>query len=125
MAAGASIVYSVAAVGSTVATLTKVKAGLYTLDVETGDVDTPIRLELHESGLGSSARRISASWKFNPATTDAPGSATKGRASLSFVADANLGSVVTRTELLNEMRWFMGALLKATLLEGLVDGSNE
>jgi len=125
MSAGASIVYSVAAVGTTVATLAQAKRGLYTLDVETGDVDTPIRLELHESGLGSTTRRISASWKFNPATTDAPGSATKGRVSISLMVDANLGSVVTRADLLNEIRWFMGAMLKATLLEGLVDGSNE
>jgi len=125
MAIGSSIVYSIPAVGTTVATLTKVKTGLYTLDVETGDVDTPIRLELGASGVGGVSRRFTTSWKFNPASTDAPGSQTKGRSTLVLSVDANLGSVVTRTELLNEIRWFMGALLKATVLEALVDGSLE
>ncbi len=124
MAAGSSIVYSIPTVGTTVGTLAQAKAGLYTLDVETGDVDTPIRLEIIASPVSSNARRVTATWKFNPSTTDAPGSATKGRVSLSFVVDAALGSVCTRTDLLNECRWFMGALLKSTLLEGLVDGSN-
>lgn len=124
MAAGASVVYSVPTVGSTVGTLTQIKAGEYTVDVETGDVDTPIRLSLRPAVMGSTTRRLMASWKFNPSTTDAPGSQTKGRTTISFMVDANLGSVVTRADLLNEMRWFMGALLKSTLLEGLVDGSN-
>jgi hypothetical protein len=125
MSIGSSVVDSVPTVGSTVHTLAKLQDGLYAVDLETGDVDTPLRLELRPSGLGGIGRKVVATWKFNPAMTDVVGSLTKGRVSCTFSCDASLGSEVTRANLLNHMRWFMGALLKATLLEALVDGSLE
>lgn len=125
MAIGTSIVDSVPAVGTTVHTLDKFQAGIYCAEIETGDVDTLIRLELRPSSIGSTTRKIGSSWKFNPASTDAPGSQTKGRVTITLNVDAALGTVVTRAALLNHIRWHMGALLKATLLEALVDGSLE
>ena len=125
MAIGSSVVDSIPTVGSTVHTLDKLQDGLYAVALETGDVDTPLRLELRPAGLGGMNRRVVATWRFNPAMTDAVGALTKGRVTISFVVDATLGSEITRANLLNHMRWFMGALLKATLLEALVDGSLE
>lgn len=125
MAIGSTINYSVPAVGTTVATLNKVKDGLYTLDVELGDVDVPIRLELRPAGVNSLRRRFGASWKFQPNVLDTLDALTKGKVSVSLNIDATLGSTITTTALANHVRWALGALLKSSLLEDLMAGSLE
>lgn len=123
MSIGTSIVDSIPTVGSTVHTYNKVQEGEFTFGSGSSPIDVPYRLTLRPSDVGSSQRRLGATAKFTPSLNDDPGSLTEGRVTISFNVDATLGATITRTELLNEMRWFMGALLKATLLEALVDGS--
>jgi hypothetical protein len=125
MAIGSSVVSSIAVVGSTVDTLEKAKSGLFIAEQELGDVDLPLTLNLRCSKTLGLFRRFGGTYKFNPSALDTTDALTLGRFSASFNIDAVLGSTITRTELLAKSREFMGALLKATLLEALVDGSLE
>ena len=123
MSIGSSIVDSIPAVGTTVHTYNKVQEGVFLFQSGSSPVDVPYTLTLRPSDVGSSQRRFGATAKYTPNQNDDPGTVTKGRSTISLNVDATLGATLTRTELLNEIRWFMGALLKATLLEALVDGS--
>ncbi len=125
MSIGSTIAYSVPAVGTTVASLSKAKDGVYSLTVETGDVDVPILLTLRPATVTSLNRKLGASWQFRPNVLDTGDALTNGRVSVSFNVDGMLGSNVTRTALLNHIRWFFGALLQTNLLEALVDGGTE
>jgi hypothetical protein len=123
MSLGSSIVDSIAAVGSTVHTLDKIKDAQYVEIIAVGGIDVPLKLDLRTASLGSNRQRFGASWKFNPATNDVPSSLTLGRISISLNVDASLGSNMTPTEVANHVRWFFGAMLKATLIETLQAGS--
>lgn len=123
MSIGSSIDYSVAAVGTTVAAFDKSKEGLFVEMIAVSGVDVPLRLELRTSPLGSLSRRFGATLKFTPQVLDVDGVATKGRITASLSVDAYLGSAVTDANVVLYTRYLMGAVLKATLLEALRDGS--
>jgi len=123
MAAGTSIVNSVAAVGSTVDTLDKLRDGLFSVNVAIGGVNVPKRLELRASPIGTLQRRFGASYKFNPQVLDVPTATSKGRITVTLNIDATIGSEVDEADIVLHVRHFFGALLKSTLLEGLRDGS--
>jgi len=123
MALGSSIVDSIAAVGTTVHTLDKIKDAQYVEIIAVGGIDNPLKLDLRVSALGTNRQRFGATWKFNPATNDIPSALTLGRVSISLNVDASLGSNVTSAEVANHVRWFFGAMLKATLIETLQSGS--
>jgi len=123
MSIGSSIVDSIPTVGATVHTFDKVQEGEFHESSGSTPIDVPLRLMLRPSDAAGSLRRFGATFKFTPSVNDDPGTITKGRSTISLNVDATLGATITRTELLNEIRWFMGALLKATLLENLCDGS--
>jgi len=123
MAAGASIVNSVPSVGTTVDTLSKLKDGLYSVNISVSGTDVPKRLELRASSLGSLNRRFGASYKFNPQVLDVAAAASKGRITITLNVDATQGSAVNDADMVTHVRHFFGALLKSTLLEGLRDGS--
>lgn len=125
MAIGSTVVDSVPTVGSTVNTLAKVKSGSYSVDIESGTIDVPLRLTLRASDVSSLSRRFGATYKFTPSILDAGDAVTRGRISVSLTVDASLGSTITRTALLAYTRQAMGALLQSGLLEALVDGSLE
>lgn len=123
MSIGTSIVDSIPTVGTTVHTYNKVQEGIFTYSSGGSPVDYPYVLTLRPSDISTQTRRFGATARVNPSVNDDPGTVSEGRSTISLNVDATLGATLTRTELLNEIRWFMGALLKATLLEALVDGS--
>jgi hypothetical protein len=123
MALGASIVDSIAVVGSTVHTLAKLADARYAVDVTVGSNDVPLKLDLRTSPTGVGRQRFGATWKFNPGINDVAGVQPLGRISISLNVDASLGSNITTANVANHLRWFMGAMLKATLIEGLQAGS--
>lgn len=123
MAIGTTIDYSIAAVGSTVAAFDKSKEGLFVEQISVSGTDVPMRLELRASPLGSLNRRFGAVMKFTPEVLDVANVATKGRISVSLNVDSYLGSAVTDANIVLYTRWMLGAILKATLLEALRDGS--
>jgi hypothetical protein len=125
MAIGTTIVSSIPTVGTTVDTLEKVSSGEYQNSQEMGTVDVPLVMKLRRSTPGGLFKRFGASYKFNPMILDVSDALTHGRATIALTVDANLGSTITRDELLAKTREFLGALLQAGLLEALVDGSLE
>lgn len=125
MAAGSSIVNSVPTVGTTVDTLAKLKDGLYSVDVTVGSTDVAKRLEIRASPVGTLQRRFGASYKFNPQVLDVPIATSLGRITITLNVDATVGSEVSPSDIVLHVRHFFGAMLKATLLEGLAAGSLE
>jgi len=125
MAIGSTVASSIPTVGTTVDTLNRVASGEFIAVQEMGAIDVPLSLNLRRAGQTGLFRRFGASWKYNPSVLDVNGSQTNGRISVSLNVDSNLGTTITRTELLAKTREFLGALLQAGLLEALVDGSLE
>lgn len=125
MAIGATVVSSIPTVGTTVDTLERVGDGEYQNTQEMGSIDVPLSLKLRRSTVTGLFRRFGASYKFNPCVLDVTDALTKGRITAALTVDANLGTTLTRTEILAKTRQFLGALLQAGLLEALVDGSLE
>lgn len=123
MSLGSSIVDSIPVVGSTVHTLDKTKDAQYVEIIAVGGIDNPLKLDLRTSSIGTNKTRFGASWKFNPSVNDVPSAITLGRISISLNVDATLGSNMTPSEVANHVRWFFGAMLKATVIETLRDGS--
>ena len=123
MAIGTTIDYSVAAVGTTVLNFAIAKEGLFVKQIAVSGVDVPMRLELRTSPLSSLHRRFGAALKLTPEVLDVAGVATKGRISVSLNVDAYLGSFIDATAIPLYTRYFMGAILKSTLIEALRDGS--
>jgi hypothetical protein len=123
MSIGTTIVYSTPVVGTTSGTLSLANTGVYQEVQETGDVDVPIRLTLRASDGVGTRRSFGATWKFDPSSTDAPGSQSKGGLTVSLNVNARLGSVMTSSETCEEIRQFMAAMLKSGLLEDLLAGS--
>lgn len=123
MAAGASIVTNVPTVGSTVDTLDKIRDLEYSKMLTVASNDVPLRLSLRASTLGSLARRFGGTLKLNPQVLDVPTATSKGRITITLNVDAYLGSEMDPADIVLYTRYFMGAMLKSTLLEGLRDGS--
>lgn len=125
MAIGSTITYSVPAVGTTVGTLAKAAPGEYYLAQETGDVDVPIQVKLRRAQPSSTKRRLGATWRFRPNVLDVGSAISKGSIAVAINVDAELGSTMTRAEVLNHIRYAMSVLLKTDCLETLIDGSVE
>jgi hypothetical protein len=125
MSIGSTVVDSIPTVGTTVHTLAKLSPGRFAVDVESGTVDIPVRLTLRASPTSGLSRRLGATMQFDPSVLDVSDALTEGRVSVTMNVDAKLGETITRSELLNYIRYFFGALSQANLLEALVDGSLE
>jgi len=123
MSLGSSIVDSIAVVGSTVHTLDKTKDAQYVEIIAVGGIDVPLKLDLRTSSIGTNKTRFGATWKFNPSVLDVASAVSLGRISISLNVDASLGSNLTPSAVADHVRWFFGAMLKATLIEALRDGS--
>lgn len=122
MTIGTSIDYSTPVVGTTTGTLSLADTGVFQHVQETGDVDVPIRLVLRASEGTGPRRTFGATWRFDPSSTDAPGSQTKGSVSVTLNVTTRLGTVITASECTEEIRQFFAAMLKTGLLEDLLAG---
>jgi len=125
MSLGASIVDSIPTVGSTVHTFDKLKDLSYVEMISVGGVDVPAKLTLRTSVLGVAKTRFGASLIYNPSILDVASAVTLGRFSASLNVDASLGSNITPSACADFTRYLMGAMLKATLIEALRDGSTQ
>lgn len=125
MSIGSSIATNLPAVGTTVHTLAKAKDGVYLVDVTDGGNTAPIVMNLRESPRVSTFRQLSATYRYNPGINDIPSDQPCGRVTVSISVNAMLGSVIERADLLNHIRYSLGAICQANLLEALVDGSLE
>lgn len=125
MSIGSTINYSLPAVGTTVGTLSKAASGEYLLTQETGDVDVPIQVKLRRASVNSTKRRCGVTWRFRPNVLDVGSAITKGSIAVAINVDADLGSTMTRAEVLNHIRYAMSVALKTDCLETLLDGSVE
>jgi len=125
MSLGASIVDSIPTVGSTVHTLDKIKDLAYMKMISVGGVDVPLRLNLRTSTLGTGKTRFGGTLLFAPSVLDVASAVTLGRVSVSLNVDASLGSNMTPSSVADHVRYLMGAMLKATLIEALRDGSTQ
>lgn len=122
MSIGSSIETNLPAVGTTVHTLAKAKDGVFLLDVTDGSNVAPIVLSLRESPRVSNFRQLSATYRYNPGINDIASELPCGRVTVSFAVNAMLGSIIERADLLNHIRYCLGALCQADLFEALVDG---
>jgi len=125
MSLGSSIVDSIPTVGSTVHTFDKLKDLSYVEQITVGGIDVPAKLDLRTSSVGAGRCRFGGTLKFNPSVNDVASAVTIGRISVTLNVDATLGSTMTPSAVADYVRYFMGAMLKATLLEALRDGSTQ
>jgi len=125
MSLASSIVDSIPTVGSTVHTFDKLKDLLYVEMISVGGVDVPARLSLRTSSVGGAKVRFGGSLQFNPSVQDVASAVSLGRFSASLNVDASLGSNMTPSSVADFTRYLMGAMLKATLIEALRDGSTQ
>jgi len=125
MSLGASIVDSIPTVGSTVHTFDKLKDLNYVELISVGGVDVVAKLDLRTSSLGAGRTRFGGTLKYNPGILDVASAVTKGRITVSLNVDASLGTELTPSAVADFTRYLMGAMLKATLIEALRDGSTQ
>lgn len=125
MAIGSSINYSVAAVGTTISSLAKAKDGMYTKSVAQGGTlpDVPIVLRLRPSGVTTQRRIFGVTWSYNPGMNDLQVTSPTGRVTVSLNIDAVIGSTISTTSLIDQIKYALSTALASTLLENLRDGS--
>lgn len=123
MTIGATINYSVPAVGTTVDTLDKFREALFSNSLTVGTSTVPIVFQLRAASIAGLQKRFGATWKYNPAVLDTASTTTNGRVAISVNVDATLGTEITESALANHVRYALSALLASTLIEGLRDGN--
>lgn len=123
MSLGASIVDSIPTVGSTVHTFDQLKPLAYVETIAIGGVDVPVKLDLRTSSVGAGKCRFGGTLKYNPSILDVASAVSLGRITVTLNVDASLGSTITPSAVADFTRYLMGAMLKATLIEALRDGS--
>jgi hypothetical protein len=125
MSLGASIVDSIPTVGTTVHTFDKIKDLEYVEYITVGGVDIPAKLSLRTSPVGNNRTRFGATLKYYPSQQDVASAVSLGGVTVSLNCDASLGSTMTPSAVADFVRYLMGAMLKATLIEALRDGSTQ
>lgn len=124
MSIGTPVNLSVPTVGTTVHALDKVKDGVYrkfVADAEGNNV--AIELNLRPAAVDSPLKTISIVLKYAPSTYDGQFSTTQGRVSLSFQANALVGSVMSQASVLDFIKYFGSLLAHASLPSDLLSGA--
>lgn len=125
MSLGSSIVDSIPTVGSTVHTFDKLKDLQYVEQISVGGTDVPAKLSLRTSSVGGNRTRFGGTLSYSPSILDIASAVSKGRITVTLNVDASFGSEITPTATADFTRYLMGAMLKATLIEALRDGSTQ
>jgi hypothetical protein len=123
MAIGSTVVDSIPVVGTTVHTFDKLKDLRYVEYVTVGSNQVPVTLTFRTSSVGSRERIFGATLKFDPGLYDAADAVPSGRITVSLNVAASEGDDMTPAAIANYVRYFMGALLQASLVETLRDGA--
>jgi hypothetical protein len=122
MAIGATVVDSIPVVGTTVHTFDKLKDLKYVEYVTVGSTSVPVTLNFRTSPVGGRERSFGATLKFEPGLYDAADAVPSGRITVSLNVAALEGDDMTPTAIANYVRYFLAALLQASLIETLRDG---
>jgi hypothetical protein len=122
MAIGATVVDSIPVVGSTVHTFDKLKDLRYVEYVTVGSMSVPVTLTFRTSSVGNRDRNFGCTLKFDPGLYDPADAVPAGRITVSLNVAASEGDDMTPAAIANYVRYTLGALLQASLIETLRDG---
>ncbi len=122
MAIGNTINYSVPVVGTTVGDFSRSNNSSF-LDAYTAAGGSyPAVLNIRPAAAISTTKRFGVSFKVKPSDVDDPGTVTKGGCTVSINIDATPGSVMTKAEVAEFVRYALSLALHANLIEDLYDG---
>ncbi len=124
MAIGNTINYSIPTVGTTVGDFSRSNNSSF-LDAYTAAGGSyPATLAIRPATAISTRKRFGISTKVRPSDGDDPGTFTKGSASVSINMDVAPGSVMTKAEAAEFIRYSLSVLLHSNLIEDLYDGNS-
>ncbi len=122
MSVGNSINYSIPVVGTTVGTYDRGTGNVFVEDYTSAGGSYPSTLSIRPAKPISTRKSFGISTKVRPADVDDPGTVTKGSASVSINIEAVPGTVMTRLEITEFIRYTLSIALKSSFLEDLYDG---
>lgn len=128
MALGASIDYSVPAVGVTVSSVTLIKDGEFAdgdYFTDTNGNDVPLTVKFRPGSQDRNSAGIGLTATFNPAIYNLALGADQGKASVTINASYRNGVSVDKAEVVKIIHYAISCLLKATVIDGLISGSNQ
>ncbi len=126
MAIGTSLNYSVAAVGTTVSSVSQQEFGRYAkVDylTDAAGVQIPLTFDVKASPQTGSHTQISGVMKFNPAKNDASFTVTQGRFTASFSVNYQPGTALTPALAKTLVKYFVSLLIQDAVYDSLVSGS--
>lgn len=123
MPIGSTLNESIATSGTTTHALSKARDGMYTKTLTVNSEPAPIVVTLRPADPASIHRSFGMTHKYNPSINDSPNDARSGQVTITINVTAQLGAVLTSTEVLNHLRYALSAANLAGVPEALIDGS--
>ncbi len=123
MTIGNTINYSIPAVGTTVDSFARSSTNSFldaTYTAATGSF--PATLTIRQAKQIATKKTYGLTCRIKPSDVDDPGTVTKGDCTVSLNIVATPGSIMTKAEISEFIRYTLSAALHANLLEDLYDG---
>ncbi len=122
MAIGNSIDFSIPTTGTKVGDFSRSNNSTFIEAYTAAGGSYPATLNIRPAQAISTLKRFGASVKVRPSDQDDPGTLTKGGCSVSINIDATPGTVMTKAEIAELVRYSLSIMLHANLIEDLYDG---
>ncbi len=122
MAVGNTINYSIPVVGTTVGDFSRSDSRSFLETYTAAGGSYPAVLSIRPAKPIATVKSFGITTRVRPSDVDDPGTVTKGNATMSININATPGSVMTKAEIAEFIRYSLSTLLHSNLIEDLYDG---